>query len=225
MLFQPHLYSRTRHLAHEFGDALSAADAVCVTEIYQAREEPVDGVSGKLVLDALRPGLRAGWAPTVEEGVRIVGSWARTGDIVLTLGAGDVDRAGRQLLEAACDRDRGGRPARRLDDDRHRRPGPRVRTADVRRRAGGGAQRGPPRTISLVATVGLGSNLLAADAGVDALVLRLAGSLAEVVADGGVLRAGGGATNAVCLHHARAAGSAGSSSPARSPARRAAASG
>ena len=56
------------------------------------------------------------------------------------------------------------------------------------------------------ATVGLGSNLLAADAGVDALVLRLAGSLTEVVADGGVLRAGGGATNAVCLHHARAAG-------------------
>ena len=56
------------------------------------------------------------------------------------------------------------------------------------------------------ATVGLGSNLLAADAGVEALVLRLAGSLTEVVADGGVLRAGGGATNAVCLHHARAAG-------------------
>ena len=99
VLFQPHLYSRTRHLAHEFGGALSAADAVCVTEIYRAREEPVDGVSGKLVLDALRPGLRAGWAPTVEEGVRIVGGWARTGDIVLTLGAGDVDRAGRQLLE------------------------------------------------------------------------------------------------------------------------------
>ncbi len=57
-----------------------------------------------------------------------------------------------------------------------------------------------------VATVGLGSNLLAADAGVDALVLRLAGSLTEVGTDGDVLRAGGGATNAVCLHRARAAG-------------------
>jgi UDP-N-acetylmuramate--alanine ligase len=99
VLFQPHLYSRTRHLANEFGDALSAADAACVTEIYRAREEPVEGVTGKLVLDALRPGLRAGWAPTVEDGVRIVRGWARAGDLVLTLGAGDVDRAGPQLLE------------------------------------------------------------------------------------------------------------------------------
>jgi UDP-N-acetylenolpyruvoylglucosamine reductase len=57
-----------------------------------------------------------------------------------------------------------------------------------------------------VVTVGLGSNVLAADAGVDALVLRLAGRLTEVDTSGDVLRAGGGATNAVCLHHARAAG-------------------
>jgi UDP-N-acetylmuramate dehydrogenase len=55
-------------------------------------------------------------------------------------------------------------------------------------------------------TVGLGSNLLAADAGVDALVLRLAGDLADVEVDGRLLRAGGGATNAVCLHRARDAG-------------------
>jgi UDP-N-acetylenolpyruvoylglucosamine reductase len=57
-----------------------------------------------------------------------------------------------------------------------------------------------------VVTVGLGSNLLAADEGVDALVLRLAGELAAVDVDGDVLRAGGGATNAVCLHRARSAG-------------------
>ncbi len=57
-----------------------------------------------------------------------------------------------------------------------------------------------------VAAVGLGSNLLAADAGVDLLVLRLAGELAEARTDGSVLVAGGGATNAVCLHRARAAG-------------------
>jgi UDP-N-acetylmuramate dehydrogenase len=57
-----------------------------------------------------------------------------------------------------------------------------------------------------VATVGLGSNLLAADEGVDALVLRLGGELAEVRVDGELLVAGGGATNAVCLHRARAAG-------------------
>ena len=100
VLFQPHLYSRTRHLAHELGAALSTADAACVTEIYQAREQPIDGVGGKLVVDALRPGLRAGWATQVEDGARIVASWARPGDLVLTVGAGDVERAGPLVLEA-----------------------------------------------------------------------------------------------------------------------------
>ena len=100
VLFQPHLYSRTRHLAHEFGRALSEADAVCVTEIYAAREEPVPGVSGKVVVDGLRPGLRAGWAPDVEQAAALVAGWARRGDLVLTLGAGDVDRAGPLILEA-----------------------------------------------------------------------------------------------------------------------------
>ncbi|HZQ89205.1 MAG TPA: cyanophycin synthetase [Gaiellaceae bacterium] len=95
-LFQPHLYSRTRHLAHEFALALAAADAVCVTEVYPAREEPVPGVSGRLIVDELarvRPGMRVGWAPTLEDGARIVSGWRRPGDVVLTLGAGDVDRA------------------------------------------------------------------------------------------------------------------------------------
>ncbi|MGZ8782643.1 MAG: UDP-N-acetylmuramate--L-alanine ligase [Gaiellaceae bacterium] len=100
VLFQPHLYSRTRHLAHELGAALSTADAACVTEIYRAREQPVPGVDGKIVVDALRPGLRAGWAPAVEDGARIVASWARPGDLVLTVGAGDVERAGPLVLEA-----------------------------------------------------------------------------------------------------------------------------
>ena len=100
VLFQPHLYSRTRHLDRELGAALSTADAACVTEIYRAREEPVEGVSGKLVVDALRPGVRAGWAPTVEDAARLVASWARPGDVVLTVGAGDVERAGTLILEA-----------------------------------------------------------------------------------------------------------------------------
>ena len=95
-LFQPHLYSRTRYLAHEFAVALAAADAVCVTEIYPAREQPVPGVSGRLIVDELarvRPGMRVGWAPTLEDGARIVSAWRQPGDVVLTLGAGDVDRA------------------------------------------------------------------------------------------------------------------------------------
>ena len=95
-LFQPHLYSRTLALAHEFATALAAADAVCVTEIYPAREEPIPGVSGKLIVDELarvRPGMRVGWAPSLEDAARVVSAWARPGDTIVTLGAGDVDRA------------------------------------------------------------------------------------------------------------------------------------
>jgi UDP-N-acetylmuramate--alanine ligase len=102
-LFQPHLYSRTLHLAHGFAAALAAADAVCVTEIYPAREEPVPGVTGRLIVDELaqlRPGMRIGWAPSLEDAAGIVASWVRPGDTVLTLGAGDVDRAAGLILEA-----------------------------------------------------------------------------------------------------------------------------
>jgi UDP-N-acetylmuramate--alanine ligase len=102
VLFQPHLYSRTRHLAHELGVALASADVVAVTEIYRAREEPIEGVSGKLVVDAVaeaQPGMALGWTPTIEEGARFIARRARPGDVVLTVGAGDVDRAVPLLLE------------------------------------------------------------------------------------------------------------------------------
>ncbi len=94
-LFQPHLYSRTRHLARETAAALAEADVVAVTDVYAAREEPVEGVSGKLVVDALaelRPGMQIGWTPSVEDGARFLARRARPGDVVLTIGAGDVDR-------------------------------------------------------------------------------------------------------------------------------------
>ena len=94
-LFQPHLYSRTRHLARETAAALAQADIVAVTDVYAAREEPVEGVTGKLVVDALaeaRPGMTVGWMPNVEDGARFLAARARPGDVVLTIGAGDVDR-------------------------------------------------------------------------------------------------------------------------------------
>jgi UDP-N-acetylmuramate--alanine ligase len=101
VLFQPHLFSRTRHVARELAGALAAADAVWITDVYPAREQPLEGVSGKLVVDALaelRPGMPIGWAPTVEEGVRFLEARARAGDTVLTMGAGDVDRAATLLV-------------------------------------------------------------------------------------------------------------------------------
>ena len=102
-LFQPHLYSRTRHLAREFGRALAGADAVAVTEVYRAREDPVPGVTGKLIADAVvdaRPGMEVAWTPEIADGARFLARRARAGDRILTLGAGDVDAAVPLILEA-----------------------------------------------------------------------------------------------------------------------------
>ena len=94
VLFQPHLYSRTRHLARELAEALAGADDVTVTDVYPAREQPLPGVTGKLVVDALSDvGVLAGWTPTVEAGVTRLRRRARPGDVLLVVGAGDVDRA------------------------------------------------------------------------------------------------------------------------------------
>jgi UDP-N-acetylmuramate--alanine ligase len=100
--FQPHLYSRTRHLAREFAGALSAADVVCVTEIYAAREDPVEGVTGKLVVDALtevRPGAPVGWTPSLDDAVAFIAARSEPGDLAVTIGAGDIDGAARRLVE------------------------------------------------------------------------------------------------------------------------------
>jgi UDP-N-acetylmuramate--alanine ligase len=102
VVFQPHLYSRTRHLAHELARSLAAADAVAVTGVYAAREEPVPGVEGKLVVDALvaeRPGMPVAWMPELEDAVHFLVRRARPGDLVLTIGAGDVERAGPLVLQ------------------------------------------------------------------------------------------------------------------------------
>ena len=94
VLFQPHLYSRTRYLADELAEALAGADDVTVTDIYPAREQPVPGVTGRLVIDALSDrGVLAGYTPSVEDGAARLARRARTGDVLLVVGAGDVDRA------------------------------------------------------------------------------------------------------------------------------------
>jgi UDP-N-acetylmuramate--alanine ligase len=102
VLFQPHLYSRTRHLAAELADALAAADAVAVADVYPAREAPVEGVTGKLVVDALaerRPGMPLAWTPRSEDGARFLAQRARPGDRILTIGAGDVAVEAPRLLD------------------------------------------------------------------------------------------------------------------------------
>jgi UDP-N-acetylmuramate--alanine ligase len=99
--FQPHLVSRTRIFGAEMGRALGAADEVVVMDVYVAREEPDPAVTGALVAEAvpLAPEhvvFEPQWSATVAEVV----DRARPGDVVLTLGAGDVTRLGGQVLEA-----------------------------------------------------------------------------------------------------------------------------
>ena len=254
-LFQPHLYSRTLHSARELGAALAAADVVAVADVYPAREAPVPGVTGKLVVDALcdaRPGLAPGWTPRLEDGAAFLARRARPGDVVVTIGAGrrrpgallildalrtlvsslpvDIVPPSARLVHTRADfvatlavGRRPGTPgganghvrkrhvkieeasAREADDRRDRRACARARAAgsldELEQALAWAAERELP-----VRPIGLGSNLLAADEGVDALVVRLEGELAAADVEGELLVAGGGAPNAVCLHRARAAG-------------------
>ena len=74
---------------------------MCVTEIYPAREDPVEGVSAKLVVHSLsevRPGFSPCWAPGLEDAAGLLRRRMRPGDIVITIGAGDVERAVPLLL-------------------------------------------------------------------------------------------------------------------------------
>jgi UDP-N-acetylmuramate--alanine ligase len=99
--FQPHLYSRTAALSRRFGAALASADEAVVTEIYPAREAPVEGVTAKLVVDAVserRPGMPLAYSRTLEEAADYLRARLREGDLVLTVGAGDVRRVGDLLL-------------------------------------------------------------------------------------------------------------------------------
>ena len=102
VLFQPHLFSRTRHLAREFGSALARADAVAIADVYAARERNEDGISGKLIVEAVsdaRAGARVAWTPSLADGARWLAQLSRPGDVLLTIGAGDVDRGVPIVLE------------------------------------------------------------------------------------------------------------------------------
>ncbi|MER5865355.1 UDP-N-acetylmuramate--L-alanine ligase [Kitasatospora sp. NPDC002040] len=100
VVFQPHLFSRTQQLAEEMGQALALADASVVLDIYPAREDPIPGVTSELIIDAarragadVRPEHTFAAAPAVLAGL------ARPGDLVLTMGAGDVTNLGPEIVE------------------------------------------------------------------------------------------------------------------------------
>ncbi len=98
-VYQPHVFERTRQLHHELGTALGAADAAIVTDVIGGRDAPLPGVSGKLVLDHVPSPTRRGWAPTLEDATTLVLAWARSGDVVVTLGVGEPWRVARAVVE------------------------------------------------------------------------------------------------------------------------------
>jgi UDP-N-acetylmuramate--alanine ligase len=105
-VFQPHRYSRTRVLYREFGEALTAADAVLVTDVYGAGEMPQPGINGKLIVDAVcetpgRPDVY--YVPNQYEVPGVLRIVAERGDTVLTMGAGDISRVGDELLGLLAD--------------------------------------------------------------------------------------------------------------------------
>lgn len=99
-VFQPHLFSRTMKLRDDFGRAFGGFDLVLLTDIYPAREKPTPGVSGEILLKPVRDnGVPALYIPRIQEAVNFLADESRDGDVVVTMGAGDVWTLGEALLE------------------------------------------------------------------------------------------------------------------------------
>ena len=87
-IFQPHLYTRTRDFYHDFADALSLLDEVILTEIYPAREQPIEGITSELIYDNLRPGIEK---EIIQKDQVLQLVKERDFDVLIVLGAGDLD--------------------------------------------------------------------------------------------------------------------------------------
>jgi UDP-N-acetylmuramate--alanine ligase len=184
-MFQPHRYTRTQALQAQFGEAFRAADAVVVTNVYAASEAPIPGVSGMTVVDALtRAGHpRALYEPDFRQLARRTGALLEPGDLVLSLGAGNIHEAGTSLgqdlavLEALAEL-LGGEGAVHLYEPLSR---------HTTLRVGGPAHFwAEPATEGAIArlvryahanglpvfVMGRGSNLLVRDAGIEGLVIH-----------------------------------------------------
>ena len=95
-VFQPHLYTRTRDFYREFADSLSLLDEVILTDIYPARELPIEGVSSQLIFEHLRPGMEKTLCKK-EEVLDILKS--KDIEVLITLGAGDIENYAPQICE------------------------------------------------------------------------------------------------------------------------------
>jgi UDP-N-acetylmuramate--alanine ligase len=101
VVFQPHRYTRTRDLLDEFGKAFTEADSVLLVDIYPASEPPIPGVNAERVAAAIQKldGKEARYLPSFADAAREVAGLAEPGDMILTLGAGNISQLGAQVLE------------------------------------------------------------------------------------------------------------------------------
>ncbi len=103
VVFQPHRYSRTQQMGHEFGACFEAADRIIITQLYSAFETPIEGVSGRIVFDAAKsalPDKEILWANDLSEARALVLEHVEAGALIVTMGAGDVTRLGPQILDS-----------------------------------------------------------------------------------------------------------------------------
>ena len=101
--FQPHRFSRTEALWSTFADAFADADVLAITDVYPAGEVPRPGVTGKLVVDAVldaHPWQQVAWLPTLDDVSAYLASVLRSGDLCITLGAGDLTSVPDRVLAA-----------------------------------------------------------------------------------------------------------------------------
>ncbi|MEM7385891.1 MAG: UDP-N-acetylmuramate dehydrogenase, partial [Verrucomicrobiota bacterium] len=224
-LFQPHRYSRTQRLAEEFGQAFRQADVVFVSDVYAASEAPISGVSGQTIVDAIESqveDIEVHYLPVKGETHWAVGHALRPGDLLITLGAGDIHKVGTRLaadlevleaLEEAMGEEHG--PSRLYESmARH-----------TTLRVGGPAQYWiEPRSVRAfsaavrygrcnhlpIRVVGRGSNLLVKDGGIPGLVIHPnKGDFSKIEVRGEELEAGAGARFKNVAGVARSAGLAG----------------
>ncbi len=208
VLFQPHRYSRTQLLADDFGKVLQAADLVFITDVYAASEKPIKGISGQTLIDAmaLHGDIPVTYVPDLATAHHAIGHALQAGDLLITLGAGNVHEAGSRIAAdlKILEEMRGLMPTGEIDGKLYE-PMSRHTTMLV----GGPAQywlephsfygfaflvdycreRGIP-----VRVVGRGSNLLVRDGGIRGAVIHPTGGVfSEVTVDGkGHVTAGAG---------------------------------
>lgn len=208
VLFQPHRYTRTKALADDFGKVLQAADMVFITDVYAASEKPIKGISGQTLVDAMKSNgdIPATYVPDLATAHHAIGHALQPGDLLITLGAGNVHEAGTRLAAdlKILEEMRGLMPPGEIDGKLYE-PMSRHTTLLV----GGPAQywvephsfygfaflvdycrqRGIP-----VRVVGRGSNLLVRDGGIRGAVIHPTGGVFSEVTTGsrGEVTAGAG---------------------------------